>query len=95
MCRDHDAVYHARGHIDFAYHRRLPDVGLVQFRPGPKLGGNDFLTGPESFIVGFFQFVAGSLLRSKIRAARERLFPDSPWMQFLRQSPLQQRSRST
>ena len=92
MCRDHHAVDDARGHIDFAYHRRLPDVGLVQFRPGPKLGGNDFLAGPESFIVGSFQFVAGSLLRSEIRTGRERLFPDSPWMQFLRRSP-RQRSR--
>src|SRR5438067_540114 len=38
MCWDHDAVYHACWQIDFANHRRFPDVGLVQFRPSPKLG---------------------------------------------------------
>src|SRR5207237_655946 len=67
-------VYHARGHIDFAYHWRLPDIGLVQFRPGPKLAGNDFLTGPESLVVGLFQFVAGGLPRSKVRAGHEGCF---------------------
>jgi hypothetical protein len=28
----------------------LPDVRLVQFRPGPKLGSNDFLFGSKAFI---------------------------------------------
>ena len=53
MCGDHEAVYDPRWHIDFAYHWRLPDIGLVQFRPGPKLGSNDFLARPESLIVSF------------------------------------------
>src|SRR5215831_14458740 len=74
MCRDHDAVHHACGHIDFAYHWRLPDVGLVQFGPCPKLGGNDFLASPESLVVGFFQLVAGSFLLSHIAAARGGCF---------------------
>src|SRR6266542_6719073 len=74
MCRDHDSVHHTRWHIDFAYHWWLPDVGLVQFRPSPKLGGNDFLAGPEPFIVSIFQFVAGSLPRSKVRAGHEGCF---------------------
>jgi hypothetical protein len=54
VSRDHDAVYHTRWRIDLAYQRRLPNVGLVQFRPGSKLGSNDFLAGPEPFIVAFF-----------------------------------------
>jgi hypothetical protein len=53
MCWNHDSVYHACWQIDVAYHWRLPDVGLVQFRPSPKLGSNDFLAGSESFIVSF------------------------------------------
>src|SRR5262249_31964220 len=74
MCGNHDSVHHARGHIDLAYHGRLPDVGLIQFRPRPKFGSNDFLTGSESFIVGLGQVVAGSLLGSEIGAGRERCF---------------------
>ena len=58
VCRNHDSVDDARRHIDFAYHWRLPDVGLVQFRPGPKLGSNDFLTGSESLIVILLQCIA-------------------------------------
>ena len=27
--RNHDTGYHARWHVDFADHRRLPDIGLV------------------------------------------------------------------
>lgn len=48
MCWDHDVVDYAREYIDFAYSRSLPDVGLIQFRPGPKLGGNDFLPALNS-----------------------------------------------
>ena len=33
---DHHPIDDARGQVDFANHRRLPDVRLVQFRPGAK-----------------------------------------------------------
>jgi len=61
--RDHHAIDDTRRHIDSADHRRLPNVGLVQFRPGLKLGGNDFFAGPESLIEGSFQFFADWLAR--------------------------------
>ena len=62
--RDHHAIDDARGHVDFADHRRLPDVRLVQFRPGAKFSCDNFFAGPKSLIVGSFQFLAGSLLCS-------------------------------
>jgi hypothetical protein len=82
VCRDHDAGYHARRHVDFTYHWRLPDVRLVQFRPGPELGGNNFLASPESLIVGFFQFFARRLLCAKIRTDRNRCFLIFRWCNF-------------
>jgi hypothetical protein len=57
VCRDHDAAYQPRGHIDVAYQRRFPDVGLVQLRPGPKLGRNDFLSRPESLVANYRRII--------------------------------------
>jgi len=44
---DHHPIDDARGQVDFANHRRLPDVRLVQFRPGAKFRCDNFFADPD------------------------------------------------